>query len=343
MDTVARLPASERAELFRESAARKGIAASIVLEKDFWVCWTLKHLIAPPAEGPSMIFKGGTSLSKVFRAIERFSEDIDLSLDRHDLGFVGGRDPQNAPSKKAASRLLEELQIECGRYLKETLVPVLKEVFSQAIDEPERWNIAVDENDPQTVNFSYPPSLARGDYDGFSYVRPVVRLEFGARSDHWPAGSHAIVPYAAEEFPAAFIEPSCQVLTLEAERTFWEKATILHAEYHRPEARYSAERRSRHYYDLAMLSRSPIRESALRQLDLLEAVRQHKMCFFWAAWAKYDEARPGSLRLVPQGPLEKILRADYAKMEEMIFHKAPAFDDVIDELSRLERSINEMS
>ena len=342
MDTVARLPASERAELFRETAARKGIAAPGIIEKDFWVCWTLKHLFTLPVGMPAMLFKGGTSLSKAFGVIERFSEDIDLSLNRHDMGFEGERDPQNAPSNKATERLLRELQEECVRYLRETLVPTLKVAYSGIIGEPDNWTLEADAEDDQTINFTFPSSLATREYSTFSYISPIVRLEFGARSDHWPAGAHEITPYAAEEFPAVFTESSCQVTTLEAERTFWEKATILHAEYHRPEVRPSAERLSRHYYDLAMLARSPVNDSALQQPELLEAVAQHKECFFRAAWAKYPEARPGTLHLCPHSKLEKVLRTDYAKMEEMIFHDTPSFEAIVDELTRLEQSINKL-
>lgn len=343
MDTVARLPASERGELFRETSARKGIAAPGIVEKDFWVCWTLRHLFALPDEMPAMLFKGGTSLSKAFGVIERFSEDIDLSLNRHDLGFEGERDPQNASSNKAAERLLKELREECVRYLRETLVPALEGAFSGIIGEPDNWALEADTQDDQTINFTFPPSLATTEYGSFSYISPIVRLEFGARSDHWPSGARKVTPYAAEEFPAVFTEPSCHVTTLAAERTFWEKATILHAEYHRPEIRPSTERLSRHYYDLAMLARSPIREAALQQLELLDAVARHKERFFRVAWAKYPEARPGTLRLSPHNELEKALRSDYAKMEEMIFHDTPGFDAIIDDLARLERSVNELA
>ena len=343
MDIVARLPASERAELFRETSARKGIAAPGIVEKDFWVCWTLKNLFALPAEMPAMLFKGGTSLSKAFGIIERFSEDIDLSLDRHDLGFEGDRDPQNAPSNKATERLLNELQQECIRYLRETLVPTLQESFSGIIGEPDSWSLEPDAQDDQMINFTFPPSLGTREYGNLGYISPIVRLEFGARSDHWPSGTHEITPYAAEEFPAVFAEPSCSVTTLQPERTFWEKATILHAEYHRPEVRPSADRLSRHYYDLAMLARSPVSNSALQQLDLLEAVARHKERFFRAAWAKYPEARPGTLRLSPHSELEKSLRIDFAKMEEMIFHNTPRFETILEELARLERSINKLN
>lgn len=149
MDTVARLPASERGELFRETSARKGIAAPGIVEKDFWVCWTLRHLFALSDEMPGMLFKGGTSLSKAFGVIERFSEDIDLSLNRHDLGFEGERDPQNASSNKAAERLLKELREECVRYLRETLVPALEGAFSGIIGEPDNWALEADTQDDQ--------------------------------------------------------------------------------------------------------------------------------------------------------------------------------------------------
>ncbi len=343
MDSVARLSNSERAELFRETAARKGISAPGLIEKDFWVCWTLKHQFALQPGNPGLLFKGGTSLSKAFGLIERFSEDIDISLNRQDLGFEGERDPKNAASNKAAERLLTELQESCARHVVTKLIPALKGSFSQIIGESDEWLLETDAADDQTVNFTFPTSPATGDYGSFGYINPIVRLEFGARSDHWPSANYRITPYVAEEFPFVFTEPSCQVTTLEAERTFWEKATILHAEYHRPRAKASAGRLSRHYYDLAMLARSPIRETALQQLELLEAVARHKERFFRAGWANYPDARPGSLHLVPHSVLARALRSDYAKMEEMIFREAPTFDEITDELASLENAINAMA
>ena len=338
MDGIARA-AQERAELCRETANRRNLDDAII-EKDFWVCWTLSKLFQERQEPPSLLFKGGTSLSKVFGVINRFSEDIDLSLDRHDFGFRDERDPANAPSGKETERLLDELQVEAIAYLRDRLVPNLKSIFLEVLGDSSSWRLEIDSERPLLVVSSYPAIPSAVDPGSSSYVEPAVQLEFGARSDHWPAQVYEIRPYTAEVFPDSFSRAVSSVNTLEAERTFWEKATILHAEYHRVGKASANERKSRHYYDLAMLALSDVRERALRDLDLLLAVAEHKRRFFRSAWAKYDEARPGTLRLVPHDRLAAELRADYGKMSEMFFDEPPDFDKLMETLADLETAIN---
>lgn len=339
MDRIARA-AQEREELFRETANRRNLADPII-EKDFWVCWTLSKLFEEPDKHPSLLFKGGTTLSKVFGVINRFSEDIDLSLDRHDLGFEGERDPTNATSGKRAGKLLDELEQVAIDYVRGSLVPHLRSKFTEVLGESPPWGLELDEAQPLLVVFSYPRVPSAVDPIGAPYVEPAVRLEFGARSEHWPAQNYEMKPYAAEEFPNSFSNAIVSVRTLEALRTFWEKATILHAEFHRMGDAPGVGRLSRHYYDLAMLARSPIRAKALENISLLTAVAKHKRRFFRAAWAKYEQACPGTLKLVPHERLASALRADYRKMSEMFFDEAPDFDTLLETLAELEAAIND--
>jgi hypothetical protein len=172
-------------------------------------------------------------------------------------------------------------------------------------------------------------------------MRPIVRLEFGARSDFWPATDAEIRPYAAEYFPDSFEKnAACTVHVLEARRTFWEKATILHAEYHRTKVRPTADRLSRHYYDVAQLADTPIYRDALADLDLLTSVANHKNRLFAATWAHYPDARPGTLRLVPHRELQAMLESDYQAMQEMIFGDVPPFASILDRLREVETEIN---
>ena len=344
MNSVAKLSAPDRAILFRETANRRGMAP-LVIEKDFWVCWTLKHLFDLPL-GHHMIFKGGTSLSKVFNVIKRFSEDIDLSISRESLGFGADQEPEAAPSKKQTQQRIESLQQACEQKIASELLPSLRMAFSTTlgnVSESEAsesfWQVEIDSKDPQALLFTY-PRQQEADWSVNGYLKPVVRIELGARSDHWPAGVYSITPYAAEEFPDYFEAPTCQVKTLEAERTFWEKATILHAEFFRPDTSSAGERISRHYYDLYQMIKSPIAEKALMNFDLLKRVAEHKRIFFRSAWARYDEACPGSLRLVPPQENQSQLRADYNKMKEMFFEQPPSFQQMLDALRELEKKIN---
>lgn len=136
MDGIAALDRDTRARLFEETAARLGIGRAAIIEKDFWVCWTLRRLFAlqntQKEAHPVFVFKGGTSLSKVFGLIQRFSEDIDLSLDWHGLGFTGERDPAKAGTSRR-KRLLEELRDTCESYIASTLVPALRKDFATVL------------------------------------------------------------------------------------------------------------------------------------------------------------------------------------------------------------------
>lgn len=338
MDTVARAPAIERAELFRraEGVLPQGVRAAVV-EKDFWVCWTLRRVFEALQFRPHLIFKGGTSLSKAWRAIDRFSEDVDLSLSRRDLGFADDHDPeQPGISKKEARRRLAALVESCQVAVREKLVPELRSDFATVLGRSD-WSVDLDVTDPQTVLFAYPTSELSA---GLSYVRPVIRLEMGARSDDWPALDAEIAPYAAEAFPDVFRAPSCRVRTLAAERTFWEKATLLHAECHRPVDKPSRERLSRHYYDLFRLSQLPVADRALAQADLLKRVVAHKSFFFAQGWAHYETAQPGSFRLLPGEERLADLQKDYEAMAPMIFGIPPAWDDIVKGLQKLVERIN---
>ncbi len=156
MDKVALLPADDRAALFGETGARRGVADTII-EKDFWVCWSLRRLFGlPKGTTASLVFKGGTSLSKAFGAIRRFSEDIDLSFDRAELGYTGDRDPEKEGiSRKQAVRLIGDLVSDVERHVAEKLLPALRVAIVEQLGEPANgeWSLDIDGCDAQTVNF----------------------------------------------------------------------------------------------------------------------------------------------------------------------------------------------
>ncbi|MCA1566194.1 MAG: nucleotidyl transferase AbiEii/AbiGii toxin family protein [Acidobacteria bacterium] len=345
MDSVAKLPTEERALLFAEAAARRGVLP-VVIEKDFWVCWTLKRLFELPDINTHLIFKGGTSLSKVFGIIERFSEDIDLSINRAYLGFGGEHEPERAGGKNKVQHRIEELVEASRAKITGELLPALRGAFHSVLNDVEedagrtQWSLVQDASEPQDLYFTYPRHESSLKWQGSDYLKPVVKIEMGARADHWPAGEYPVTPYAAEQFPNYFSEPTCHVKVLEAERTFWEKATILHAEYHRPEGRATADRISRHYYDLHRLAASQVAGNALKRLDLLDRVVEHKSVFFRSAWARYSEARTGQIRLLPAAERLASLRVDYDKMKDMFFGERPPFDEVLNTLAALEERVN---
>ncbi|MCD1265363.1 nucleotidyl transferase AbiEii/AbiGii toxin family protein [Shinella sumterensis] len=344
MDRVALLPADDRAALFGETGALRGVANTII-EKDFWVCWTLKRLFRlQKQDAATLVFKGGTSLSKAFGAIRRFSEDIDLSFDRAELGYTGDRDPEKQGiSKKQVNKLIEALVSDVERHIAEKLLPALRSAIVEQLGEPSegQWSLEIDANDAQTVNFHYPPALSNSEYEGMAYITPRVKLELGARGDPWPTEQKIIHPYAAEDFPDFFKDPECTVTVLSAQRTFWEKATALHAEAHRPAETATPQYFSRHYYDLAMLLDTEEGKAAAGDFDLLVTVAKHKATFFRSSWARYDTARPGTLRLMPAESRIKDLRADYRAMAPMMFDEKPlSFDDILAKIKKLQETIN---
>ncbi|MEF3129789.1 nucleotidyl transferase AbiEii/AbiGii toxin family protein [Rhizobium leguminosarum] len=203
------------------------------------------------------------------------------------------------------------------------------------------WSLEIDSNDAQTVNFHYPTALPTSEYQGMAYITPRVKLELGARGDPWPTEQKVIRPYVADDFPDFFQAPESTVTVLSAQRTFWEKATALHAEAHRPHETATPQYFSRHYYDVAMLLDTEEGKAAASDFDLLATVAKHKATFFRSSWASYDTAKPGTLRLMPSEFRIKDLRGDYRAMAPMMFDKKPlSFDDIFAKIKKLQETIN---
>ena len=185
------------------------------------------------------------------------------------------------------------------------------------------------------IHFDYPSALARG----VAYIARSVKLEFGSLADQRPTGQHGISAMIAELAPDAFEDVDARVVVLGIERTFWEKATILHAEFHRPAAKPQPARYARHYADFAALWRHPTALGARTQFDLLERVRKHKARFFASGWANYAVAVPGTLRLLPPESRWPELRADYEAMEPMFMGEPIPFDEILAILREAEQVI----
>lgn len=324
MDRVARLPAGERSALFSETAARMG-ATPAVAEKDFWVTWVLERLFRDDELARLLRFKGGTSLSKVYRLIERFSEDIDLVLDWRALS---GEDPLAERKKSQQEKLNDAINEQAQAFIGGTLLAQV----SAALDDVCRCEIEID--DPYVINVRYPAAFPD------AYLRPEVRLEIGPLASWLPFETRTISSYAAEAFPDLFERRECPVRVISAERTFWEKATILHHEVHRPDGSPQPPRYSRHYYDLAKMAGAPVKDAALADRALLSSVVEFKQRFYPRGWARYDLARPGSFRLVPEGVVLRAVEADYRAMTNMIFGELPTFGEIMATLQALENEIN---
>lgn len=335
------LTAAERRELFAESAARRGLSP-VVVEKDYWVCVALTALFGEP-QPIALVFKGGTSLSKCYGLIERFSEDVDLAFDREGLGFTGDRDPEAAGLTSNGRRaLIEALAAATVAYVSGEFRRATSDRLSSLLpDEP--WSLDVDADDVQTLLFAYPLSFEQTTYSANDYVRPSVRLELGARSDQTPCERHEVTSIATEEFGTdmSMLSP-IEAPTLAATRTFWEKASLLHAENHRDQPFNPARARSRHLYDLVQLIKSVHGESAIADAALRDRVVQHKSLFFASASARYDLFKAPTIRLLPlDRDAVGRLRSDYADMEVMFFGDRPDFNELVRELQSLEARLND--
>ncbi len=337
MNTFAVLPHKDKRAYFEVAAANLNIMPQLV-EKDFWVCWILKILFSLPEVGSHLTFKGGTSLSKCYNVIKRFSEDIDISIERPFLSKTHAIEPDKDQSTKENQKRLNELRLACKTKIDEVIVPGLRQAITAVLSDGGEWGLELDPEDAdgQTVLFVFPHAMM---INGESYVRSSVKIEFGARGDHWPVETVTIVPYVAGVSGELSMEGS-PVRVLAAERTFWEKATILHMIYHYPSEKNVPLRMSRHYYDIYAIVNSSIYKRALENISLLKHVADHKTLFFRANWAHYEEAVPGTLRLLPRDDQVSQLKNDYRQMQQMFFEAPPAFDQMMERLRGIEKQIN---
>ena len=333
-DRYLSLEPRERLELLDAASRQSGLAPAI-LEKDYWVCKTLNVLFALPELGSHLVFKGGTSLSKVYGLIDRFSEDVDISFHREFLGFGEEHDPEAAAGKEQTRRI-EALQQACRDCIRERLLPRLSEAIATLLGGTEGWSLEIDPLDAQTLLFHFPQAGG----PGLAYIAPSVRIELGARSDHWPSEEREILSCLGGAFDPAIGKAA--VRSLAAERTFWEKATLLHAEAHRPLDKPMPARYARHYHDLARLAESPVAERALADTALRERVVAHKAVYFRSGWARYDLARPASFRLLPPESRIVALEADHEAMIPMFFNPPPPINEVLNTLATLETCIRNL-
>jgi predicted nucleotidyltransferase component of viral defense system len=319
----------ERRAVYAVAAAGTGLPPKI-LEKDVWLCWTLDVLFSQDGR-PEMAFKGGTSLSKVYGVIDRFSEDIDLTV---------ALDPDaNAAlpaSWSAAKKIREQLGTQLRYHLEEVVVPLVRSALVPYVDDPRECVTMLDD---ETVVLDYPSYF---DKEG-GYLAERVRMEFGARNRVVPSESRVITPYVTDFLSAEEVElPLATVDVLSAARTFWEKATLAHDECNRGQWDRGADRISRHWYDLARLSEHDVGEAALKDRDLLTDVVAVKDVHFHRSTSRYEDCTTGRIRLVPNQIGLDALRADYAEMASAGMFRAepPDFGWVMDRVATLEFTIN---
>ena len=336
MITIAKSSDIDREVLFGNVADRAGIGNPAIVEKDFWVCFTLDYLFNKSPWPKSFIFKGGTSLSKAYHAIERFSEDIDLIMDWRLLGY-GINEPWLERSKTQQDKFNKKAVADASEFLANTFAPQMEVDMRDLIGDDVSVCMDPDDKEHCTVNFFYPHVF------NTDYLRQEIRLEIGPLAEWIPSHTVPISPIAAEQFPAAFKQANTDVPTVDVERTFWEKITILHKTTSSYEQKGIPARYARHYYDLYQMCRSDVREKAFKRKELLEQDIKFKLKFYYSKGASYETARIGTIRLVPCEAAIQDLKADYEHMKDMIYGTRPSFDEIMESIADLEERVNRLS
>jgi hypothetical protein len=335
-------PQRDRLDLFLATANRLGTPIGNV-EKDFWVCWTLNALYHErPANEPRLLFKGGTSLSKAYGLIDRFSEDIDITVFRDDLGEAVSLETLETLSNKKRRAQLDAIRDSCRTYITGPLYQFLDSQLAESTSGRGRVELDPADPDGQTLLLWYPEAEPRDD----AYVRPAVRVESGAKSALDPNQPVLITPYVAAEAPELALSVA-GVTTIEAGRTFWDKVVIAHGlrrwYERRGILRQAGQRVSRHYYDLHCLFASAAGRVALAESHLgIDCVRHARM-FFDRPDYDLASAGPGSFALAPIGGMIDALGRDYDSMKAMIFGPVPAFAEILTSVQEIERIANSVA
>lgn len=305
----------------------------IILEKDVWICWVLNVLFSLNIP---MVFKGGTSLSKGFDLIRRFSEDLDITLDHKKFMQDANLSVSNPSQIKKASKTLKK---ELIRQVSDNILPALRQAALITFPH-QKIEVALDETG-ETIYFYYPKILSSAE----DYLPDKVILEFGMRNLIEPHEKKKITPILS-----SFLKdnnlidwPLAEVDILSPARTFWEKATLIHVECSREVLKHCGERLSRHWYDLSMLIDSWVGKEALKNLEIFYSVVAHKKIFYPEKC--YDNCLKGQLRLAPENHhLMSYLVKDFRQMIEagMFQGEPPKFDYIMENLKSFSLKFNKM-
>ena len=355
MKKFIKLNSIERKNLIQKVSNDLGLRFDIV-EKDIWVCYVLQKLFSCEQLKDSLIFKGGTCLSKAYDTIGRFSEDVDITINSNILEISGESqkvDKIKSRNRKAAKKFVEN-----------EISPILKTAFDAEL-ENENYELVFDEDDKNNITLFFTfPNPQREYFTGpimgwntkemafteklkegsvvnkgnYNYIKPKIKLEFGALGGIWPSEKKVIVPYAKKILSDYFDE--FEVNTLSIKRNFIEKLLILHSITLRPEEKPINQNYSRHYYDVYSILANGLNIYPIDDLEILEAVVKNKDDFWNESWVDYDKIKEFSdIKLIPNESRIAEIKKDYKNMEEMFFKDFPKFEEIILKLQDFENSL----
>jgi predicted nucleotidyltransferase component of viral defense system len=347
--------ANERKNIIQKSANDLGLRFDII-EKDIWVCYVLQKLFSNQKLKDNLIFKGGTCLSKAYNAIGRFSEDVDITINSQVLDISG--ESQKIDKIKSRNRKATRIFVE------NEILPILSESFDDELGS-KNYELIFDETDKNNVTlfFQFPfpskeyktseittslielmsrniTSLARVpgeiiNQGNYIYIKPKIKLEFGALGGIWPVTKKTIKPYAKEILPNYFDE--FEVSTLDIKRNFIEKLLILHSIVLRPSDKSVNPNYSRHYYDVYSIIKNDLNIDPTKDLEILESVVKNKHDFWNESWIKYKNIKKFSdIKLIPNEARIVEIKKDYKNMEEMFFDYFPKFEEMMSDLQDFE-------
>ncbi|HBI88301.1 MULTISPECIES: nucleotidyl transferase AbiEii/AbiGii toxin family protein [Sphingobacterium] len=325
------IPTETQINAYNQVAEHIGIPPSVA-EKDWWVVRTLE-IVFETSAAEHLVFKGGTSLSKSWNLIHRFSEDIDLAIDRKFLGF-GGLLSKNKRT---------QLRKAAYKYTSEQFYLELQDRFSVYGFKNLEFNLVEAEDsdqDPRIIEIYYPNVIK-----SLGYVQPRIQIEIGCRSLIEPYTLQPVTSflddlYADRDFSA----PAVVIPTVNPERTLLEKLFLLHEEFHKPLEKIRVDRLSRHLYDVYQLSRSKYL-SAIDDCDLYKTIVEHRFNFTKVGGVDYNQLSPKMLDFMPVNGVLEAWERDYKKMrEEMIYQPdAPTFEEILEQLRDIKNKINQQN
>jgi predicted nucleotidyltransferase component of viral defense system len=315
--------------VFAETSRQIGLPSSSAAEKDWWVVHTLAIIFSMECSN-ALIFKGGTSLSKGWNIIHRFSEDIDLSLDREFLGFSG----------ELTKSEIRNLRRKSFKFIMEVFTEELKNKFFElgfkdlTVKPREVKN---HDQDPLVIEIYY-NKLTEKD----TYLKPGVLVEIGSRSLKEPFTQRTFGTFISEIYTdSSFTDKSITIPIVNPERTFLEKIFLLHEEFQKPFDKIRVERLSRHLYDIEKLNQTEYAEIALQDTELYNTIVKHRSKFTAISGIDYTKHNPANIKFIPPDSILKMWDADYEEMKSsMIYGQVLEFDKLIIKLTELQKRIN---
>jgi len=325
-----KVPNETKRRAYTQIAEKTGMSAYVV-EKDWWVVQTLSLLFETEIKD-HLVFKGGTSLSKAWKLIQRFSEDIDLAVGREFFGFQG----------EITTSQGKILRKRAGEYIDTTLLPQLNKLFINKGFMEAGVLLEIEEggaNDRDRVVYVHYPNVI----DSPGYVLPPIKIEIGSRSLMEPFTIQTFASLLDEEYgDQEFAQPPITVPTVNPERTFLEKVFLLHEEFQRPKEKMRVERLSRHLYDVVKLAKVGFMDKALDNPDLYQTIVHHRQKFNKVGGVNYNLHTLESINPIPPDNVISEWKADYNTLrEQMIYEQDPPdFDNILEEIGNVKARIN---